>query len=369
MEVTKTSNMIIPEVISDMVDERYGQRISLLPLAQTDDGLMGMPGDTLKFPAFRYIGKAEQVDENGQVPSGVLSADTVEAKVKKYAKAVRITDEARLSGYGDPVGEAAKQLAHAIDHAVDDALYSVLRQVSYSRKAAVSALSSESVAEGLTFFGDDQDGEKVLLTDAAGFNQLRRDPNYLRGGDLAQQQVFSGEVGEIWGCRIVISSAIRQDAKTGEKQHFIIKPGALRLVNKTGTQVEVQREPEYMRDTVYCSKHCAAYLYDAGKVVALTEYKALEVLDAACGIRLEGTGEDKRLHIPEQMLSAPGMRWMYVPADSFSHAGQFGSALTGAKAWEGNGVPVITGGKDYLHVYLTGEDLKPVKVFTLGAGA
>ena len=39
MEVTKTSNMIIPEVISDMVDEQYGRRISLLPLAEADDGL------------------------------------------------------------------------------------------------------------------------------------------------------------------------------------------------------------------------------------------------------------------------------------------------------------------------------------------
>ena len=65
MEVTKTSNMIIPEVISDMVDEQYGRRISLLPLAEADDGLVGKPGDTLKFPAFRYIGKAELVEENG----------------------------------------------------------------------------------------------------------------------------------------------------------------------------------------------------------------------------------------------------------------------------------------------------------------
>ena len=368
MEVTKTSNMIIPEVISDMVDEQYGRRISLLPLAEADDGLVGKPGDTLKFPAFRYIGKAEQVEENGQVQAGVLSADTVSATVKKYAKAVRITDEARLSGYGDPVGEAARQLAHAIDHAVDDALYGVLREVSYSRKAAVTAMSSESVADGLALFEDDQDGEKVLLTDAAGFNQLRRDPNYLRGGDLAQKSVFSGEVGEIWGCRIVISSAIRHDPVTKEKQHFIIKPGALRLVNKTGTQVEVQREPEYMRDTVYCSKHCAAYLYDAGKVAALTEYTGMQALDPACGIRIDTAGAEKRLYIPDDMQAATGSQWMYVTSDSTAPGGQYGTALAGARSYEGNGIALVTGGKTYAHLYLTGEDLKPVKVLTLALG-
>ena len=367
MEVTKTSNMIIPEVISDMVDERYGQKISLLPLAQADDGLMGKPGDTLKFPAFRYIGKADQVEENGQVQAGVLSADTVSATVKKYAKAVRITDEARLSGYGDPVGEAARQLAHAIDHAVDDALYAVLRDAGYQRKAAVAGLSSEAVADGLTLFGDDQDGEKVLLTDALGFNALRKDPNYLRGGDLAQKSVFSGDVGEIWGCRIVISSAIKADALRKEKQHFIIKPGALRLVNKTGTQVEVQREPEFMRDTVYCSKHCAAYLYDAGKVVALTEYTGLETLDPSCGIRIVSEGGQKRLQIPEQMLAAPGSKWVYVMSDASAPAGQFGTALSGTKDWEGDAA-ALTGSKAYAHVYLTGEDLKPVKVISLAMG-
>ncbi len=364
MDLTLTSNMIIPEVISDMVEERYGQKISLLPLAQVDEGLAGKPGDTLKFPAFRYIGKAERVDENGQVPFGVLSADTVSATVLKYAKAVRITDEARLSGYGDPVGEAAKQLAHAIDHAVDEALYDTLRSIAYSRKAAITALSSESVADGLTLFEDDQDGEKVLLTDAAGYNSLRRDPNYLRGGDVAQRSIFSGEVGEIWGCRIVISSAIRPDPVSREKQYYIIKPGALRLINKTGTQVEVQREPEFMRDTLYCSKHCAAYLYDAGKAVALTEYIGLQTLDAACGIRLMSEGAEKRLFIPEQLQAGPGSKWVYVMSDASSPLGQFGTALTGAKNYEGNQA-ALTGMKSYVHIYLTGEDLKPVKVLSL----
>ncbi|MFX3789279.1 N4-gp56 family major capsid protein, partial [Streptococcus suis] len=39
--------------------------------------------------------------------------------IKKIGKSVEITDEAILSGYGDPVGQAAKQIFQAIDHKVD----------------------------------------------------------------------------------------------------------------------------------------------------------------------------------------------------------------------------------------------------------
>ncbi len=126
-ETTLKQHLIIPEVIADMVESAFGAKSALLPLATLDRTLMGVPGDTLKFPAFRYIGKAEEVAENGEVSPGILSADTVPVTVKKYAKAVRVTDEARLSGFGDPLGEAARQLARAIDHAVDDALFERLQ--------------------------------------------------------------------------------------------------------------------------------------------------------------------------------------------------------------------------------------------------
>jgi len=366
MEVTTKSNQIIPEVLGDMVEQSLGQKITLLPITQADDTLQGKPGDTLKFPAFRYIGKAQQVEENGQVQAGVLSADTVSATVKKYAKAVRITDEARLSGFGDPVGEAARQLAHAIDHAVDDALWDVLAGAGYPRKAAATALNSEAVAEALTLFGEEQEGDKVLLTDAQGFAQLRRDPNYLRAGDLAQQSIFSGAVGEIWGCRIVISSKVKADVATLEKQHYILRPGALRLVNKTGTTLEVQREPEYMRDTVYCSKHCAAYLYDAGKVISLTEFLGMQALSPSCGIQtVAGGAGATRVSIPADMQPPLHHRWVYQLTDSATPAGKYGTALTAITDCPDGETDIPTGGKTYLHLYLVGPDDKPVKALRL----
>ena len=56
-EYTLKANLVIPEVIGDLVETKLGNNITLLPLATQDNTLVGQPGDTLKFPAFEYIGK------------------------------------------------------------------------------------------------------------------------------------------------------------------------------------------------------------------------------------------------------------------------------------------------------------------------
>lgn len=366
-ETTMKQHLIIPEVIADMVEGAFGEKSALLPLAALDKTLMGVPGDTLKFPAFRYIGKAEEVAENGEVSPGILSADTVPVTVKKYAKAVRVTDEARLSGFGDPLGEAARQLARAIDHAVDDALFERLQDAGYARKYPVSKLSSDGVADALSLFGEDLAGEKVLLTDSRSYAALRKDPAYIRASDLGQRMILSGVVGEIWGCQIVVSDKIREDPVTREKQHYILKPGALRLVAKTDTQVEVDREASHMRDTIYASKHCAAYLYDASRLVSLCQFTGLQALPQDCGIRsLPGGSGETILRIPDHMLAPAGYKWVYALDDISADKGSFGTPVTGTSDWQGNEAAIAGGGKIYLHVLLVNqEDMKPVKTLTL----
>ena len=265
------------------------------------------------------------------------------------------------------MGEAAKQLAFSIDHAVDEELFKVLAALPFSRKAAVDTLTADAVADALALFGDEMEGEKLLFTDAAGFTELRKDPGYIRAGDLGQRMIFSGVVGEIWGCQIVISSRLKEDAVTKEKQHFIVKPGALRLVSKQGTMLEVQREPEYMRDTLFASKHCAAYLYDAGRAVSLTKFTGLAALGADCGIRSEpgAAAGDTLLVIPEELTALKGYGWVYLKDTSAADKGTFGTAVTGSTAWAGNTSAIAAGANTFLHVLLVTEsDKKPVKTFT-----
>lgn len=369
MATTLKSNLVIPEVIADLVETKLGDRVSLLPLAVQDNTLQGQPGDTLKFPAFRYIGKAEEVTENGQITANLLTSFAVSSTVRKFAKAVQITDEARLSSFGDPVGEAAVQLAHAIDHAVDDALFSQLAQLPYSRLYPVTALTADAVADGLTLFGERLDGEKILLVNPAGFAALRKDPDYIQANDLGQRMIFSGVVGEIWGCQIVVSNKVKFDSTLGETRFYIVKPGALRLVNKTGTFVEVKRDPEYMRDTIYASKHCAAYLYDDSRAAALTIYSALQELSTAThGIRCVASLPGKTaVYIPEALAAAPegyGRRYTLDANATVSYT--FGTTVASTSVWGGSEAGITVGANTHIHLILCDNtSKKPVKFIHL----
>lgn len=366
MSTTLTSNLIIPEVVSGLIDSSLGDGITLLPLAEQDDTLVGQPGDTLKFPVFAYIGKAAVVAENGQIIPGQLTASMKSVTVQKYAKAISISDEARLSGYGDPVGEGSRQLAHALDHAVDDDLFQCLNDMGVARKFVTGEISADAIADALTLFGEDSDGSKVFLTDAKGLATLRKDPDFVGRGDMGEELVMHGAKGEVWGCEIVVSNKVRDNAQVKEKNYFIVKPGALRLVNKQGALVEIEREPEYMRDNIYASLHCVPYLYDASKVVALTQFTGLQSLSenaAALGFKAVKNSDDLlEITIPEDWSAPTGYRWVYKVNTSPADEGAFGTAYTAATDY--TGVPVEYIGTQ-CHLMLMGSDNKPVKTLTI----
>lgn len=364
MATTTTTNLIVPEVMADLVETKLGDRVTLLPLAVQDNTLQGQPGDTLKFPAFRYIGKADEIAENGQVIPSLLSSYAVSATVKKFAKAVQITDEARLSGYGDPVGEAAAQLAQAIDHAVDDALFAQLAAAPLGRVYPVSGLSADAVADALSLFGEDLDGPSVILVDPAGFATLRKDPDYIRSSDLGQRAIFSGVVGEIWGCQIVVSNKIKLDATLGEFRYYIVKPGALRLVNKQGTFLEVDREPEFMRDNIYASKHCSAYLYDSSRIVVASVFSAVQTLAGGTADTIHtdpAASGSSFLVIPDQFAAPAGLKWVYKLDTTASLAVTFGTPVTGTTDWVSSTTAVAGSTNTYAHFILVDATGKPFK--------
>ena len=369
MPTTLKANMIVPEVMADLVESKLGSRVTLLPIAVQDNTLQGQPGDTLKFPAFRYIGKAEVVAENTEVVPSLLSSFAVAATVKKYAKAVQLTDEARLSGYGDPVGEAASQLALSIDQAMDDALFAALDGLPVSRLVPITALSAASVADALAAYGEDLDGPKLIIVDPLGFAALRKDANYIRASDLGQRAIFSGVVGEIWGCQIVVSNKVKLNAALGEFRYYIVKPGALRLVNKQGTLIEVEREAKYMRDNIYASKHCAAYLYDDSKVIAASIFFGIQTLSAGDASKGEihtaegNTQGGSFLVIPERFLApaALNFKWVYKLDTTASSSATWGTALTGTSNWVDSTTEVAGGSNTYAHFFLVDSANKPYK--------
>ena len=101
--------------MATMVSAKLPKKIKFSPIAGIDNTLKGQPGNTITVPKYAYIGDAEDVAEGVAMGTTVLTSTTTQATVKKAGKAVELTDEAVLSGYGDPVGDCLLYTSDAAD--------------------------------------------------------------------------------------------------------------------------------------------------------------------------------------------------------------------------------------------------------------
>ncbi|HEQ0528395.1 TPA: N4-gp56 family major capsid protein, partial [Streptococcus pyogenes] len=198
---TKMAQMLDPEVLADMIDAEVGKAIRFAPLAEVDTTLEGQPGTTLTVPKWDYIGDAEDVAEGEAIPMTQLGFKKTTMKIKKAGKGVEITDEAILSGYGDPVGQAAKQIVEAIDHKVDA---DVLTALSGSTQTVSAPASVEGVSQALDIFNDEDDAETVIVMNPADASTLRLNATkeWLGATEVGANRVVSGVYGEVLGVQI-----------------------------------------------------------------------------------------------------------------------------------------------------------------------
>ena len=146
MATTKLSNLINPEVMSSMISAKVEKKAAVIPFAKVDTTLQGQAGNTITIAVFGYIGDAANVEEGASIGASALTTTDKQFTVKKIGKGVDLTDEAILSGYGDPVGEANRQLAMAISQKID-------------QDAIDALLSREIIEDTEEYFDLDEDGE------------------------------------------------------------------------------------------------------------------------------------------------------------------------------------------------------------------
>ena len=117
---TKLAQLIDPEVMAPMISAKLNEAIVATPFAKIDTTLVGEPGSTITIPKYEYIGAATDLAEGETADKTKLGTTSANYTVKKAVKQVELTDEAVLSGYGNPVGETNSQLAKAIAEKVDN---------------------------------------------------------------------------------------------------------------------------------------------------------------------------------------------------------------------------------------------------------
>lgn len=218
MAVTKIANLINPQVMADMISGKVAAKVVVTPFAKIDNTLQGKAGDTITVPAFAYIGDAVDVAEGNAVTPTQLTATSTSVKVKKAMKAVTLTDEAVLSGYGNPVGEATTQLAKAIAGKVDADAMDALTTL-YNASTApngvqrvydnADALSYTGIVNAIDLFEEEVQTEKAMFIAPRQVTQLRLDSNFISADKYNREVMLHGEIGMIAGVRIVPSRRVK----------------------------------------------------------------------------------------------------------------------------------------------------------------
>lgn len=265
---TKLANMVDPEVLAAMVSAKLPKAIRFSPLATVDDTLVGQPGSTLTMPAWAYIGPATDIAEGQPIPLDQMTTSTKKVSIKKAGKGVEITDEAILSGYGDPLGEAGKQITMSIAEKVDDDLLAAALTTTQTIAAIPKGgkLTVAGLQSALDVFNDEDDEQVILVASPKDAADLRMDAqkNHMLGSEVGSNALINGTYTDVLGVQVVRSKKVVVGAPV------LIKKGALALVMKRGVQTESDRDIVKKTNVITADEHYVAYLYDLTKVVKMT---------------------------------------------------------------------------------------------------
>ena len=280
--MTKVSDIIVPEVMANVISGKIEKKIAITPFAKIDDTLEGSPGNEITIPAYKYIGDAVDVAEGEAVDLSKLEATTTKAIIKKAMKAVALTDEAVLSGYGNPVGEVSTQLAAAIAAKVDADGMDALLEAQLTHDGSASTISYEGIVDAIDVFEEELNTEKVIFVHPKQLTKLRKDNNFISADKYPGKVVMTGEIGMIANARIVPTRRVQLDETGANYLNPIVKlegdeqtedeSPALTIWIKRDTNVETERNTLQRTTDISVDKLYTVSLTNAAKVV-LAKFK------------------------------------------------------------------------------------------------
>lgn len=274
MTQTKLAQMINPEVMADMVSAKLPKMIKFTPLAYVERMLVGQPGTTITVPKWEYSGDAKDIAEGTAIEPDQLTTKKSTMTIKKAGKGIELTDEAVLSGYGDPIGQATHQIALAIANKVDNDLVEEAKKA--TQFVAEAPTTGDALDKALAVFADEEDARYVALINPEDAIALRKDTakEWVRGSEIGANIVVSGTFGEAHGVQIVRSKKVEKgkgflvkvsaaDTDTDD----VAKYGAFVINLKRDVAIETDRDILKKTTVITGDEHYGVYLYDPSKVV------------------------------------------------------------------------------------------------------
>ena len=265
-----------PEVVSDMINAKVAKKAVMSGYIKVDSTLSGVPGSTITVPRWGYIGEAVDLAEGQPIDTTKMAFTTAQYGIKKIGKGVMLTDEAQLSGYGNPMGTATNQIAMSISEKLDNDRVAVLYESQNIFDASTTAIKYTSIVDGVDMFGEEEESRKVILIHSKQKTQLRKDADFLAADKLGPDLLTNGAIGRIAGCDVIVSNKVKLE--DGVYHNPIIKLTnaseteddlpAVTYFLKRGNLVEHKRE-EGVGDKIVCTAFGMPALTNEAKVVIL----------------------------------------------------------------------------------------------------
>ena len=265
-----------PQVVSDMINAKVAKKAVMSGYIKVDNTLQGVPGSTVTVPRWGYIGEAVDLVEGQPIDTTKMAFTTAQYGIKKIGKGVMLTDEAQLSGYGNPVGTATAQIALSITEKLDNDRVDVLYESKNVFDASSAPIKYTAIVDGVDVFGEEEESRKVILIHSKQKTQLRKDADFLAADKLGAELLANGAIGRIAGCDVVVSNKVKLE--DGVYYNPIIKLNndaeteddlpAVTYFLKRGNLVEHDRQ-KGVGDEIVCTAFGMPALTNESKVVIL----------------------------------------------------------------------------------------------------
>ena len=257
--MTMLAQLLDPQVIGAYLDVKMIDAIKLTPMISVNRELEGRPGSKLTLPKWGYTGDAADLAEAAEVTFDQLVQSTVEVGIKKIAKGIELTDEAILSGYGNPVEQVGQQLLMGVASKIEADLYAAVKAAVAIPKVTAAAFTKETIVDMRAKFGEDQEEEMYLFVNPAEYAVLCKDKDFVQIQQGAA--IISGTIGRLFGVNIVVANRVEAG------KPFLMKAGALALIMKRNVMVEMDRDITTFSTKFAVSDHYVPYVKYADRIV------------------------------------------------------------------------------------------------------
>lgn len=261
-DLSKTTTLVNgdvfdPQVVSDMIKAKVSAKAAMSGYIAVDTSLQGTPGSTVTVPRWGYIGAAEDYAEGTPIDTTKMAFTTAQYGIKKIGKGVMLTDEAQLSGYGNPMGTATAQIALSISEKLDNDRLDVLYESHNVCDQSTAVIKYTAIVDGVDMFNEEEDSRKVILIHSKQKTQLRKDSDFISADKFEAGVMVSGSIGRIAGCDVIVSN----------------KVALIKYVTAASTDtgaVAVVADASYVSGTNLKASHVASVTWDAtnGKIVS-----------------------------------------------------------------------------------------------------